>query len=212
MDDRQSSTTGTRPLDTSKMELAPPRLSEIVLKTSRYDEMKAWYQTVLGVQAYFEHTPRDWTEQRRNLTDRLPLDLKLCFIRVAHQFPYSQVLALFDYPDLATADPKSSGLHHMQFRNASLPDLLVRYQRLKEQGITPYKCFNHGPAMSFYYDDVDGNLVELSASNYPLEADYMAYFKSAAFAANPVGVPVDADRLLARLLAGEAPDSLGRIS
>lgn len=191
--------------------LAPPRLSEIVLKTSRYDEMKAWYQTVLGVQAHFEHIPPDWERQREKLTERLPLELKLCFIRVAHQYPYSQVLALFDYPGLQRAE-KASGLHHMQFRNASLTDLLLRHEGLRALGIRPYKSFNHGPATSFYYDDPDGNLVELSATNFPTEEGYLAFMRSPAFAANPVGVAVDPDALLARLRAGESVERIGRIA
>lgn len=190
--------------------LTPPRLSEVVLKTSRYAEMKAWYETVLGVRAHFEHTPPDWERRRAQLKERLPLELKLCFIRVAHTYPYSQVLALFDYPDLQAPD-RSSGLHHLQFRNADLLELLRRYEFLRERDIRPYKSFNHGPATAFYYDDPDGNLVELSAANFPTEAEYIAFMKSPAFAANPVGVAVDADDLVARMHAGEPAAELARI-
>ncbi|NLD56269.1 MAG: hypothetical protein GX652_16595 [Burkholderiaceae bacterium] len=194
--------------DTAK--LTPPRLSEVVLKTSRYGEMKAWYETVLGVKAHFEHTPPDWERRRANLTERLPLELKLCFIRVAHAYPYSQVLALFDYPDLREPEG-TSGLHHLQFRNADLLELLRRYEGLRERGIRPYKSFNHGPATAFYFDDPDGNLVELSAANFPTEAEYLAFMKSPQFAANPVGVAVDPDELIDRMHAGEAVDQLARI-
>ncbi len=189
---------------------APPRLSEVVLKTSRYREMKAWYETVLGVKAHFEHTPPDWEQRRGQLTERLPLELKLCFIRVAHDYPYSQVLALFDYPALRAAE-RSSGLHHLQFRNVDLLELLRRYEFLRERNIRPYKSFNHGPATAFYYDDPDGNLIELSAANFPTEAGYLAFMRSPAFAANPVGVAVDPDALLARMHAGEPADQLARI-
>ncbi|MGE0801278.1 MAG: VOC family protein [Lautropia sp.] len=192
-------------------DLAPPRLSEVVLKTSRYAEMKEWYEQALGVRAYFEHVPPDWERRRHGLTERLPLELKLCFIRVAHTFPYSQTVAIFDYPDLQPPAATGSGLHHMQFRNATLIDLLLRYERLAALGVRPYKTFNHGPAMSFYYDDVDGNLVEFSASNFDTEAGFVGFMRSPAFAANPVGVAVDADALLARLKAGESAEQLGRI-
>ena len=47
----------TRPVTA---ELTPPRLSEVVLRTSRYEEMKVWYQQVLGIKPFFEHTPPDW--------------------------------------------------------------------------------------------------------------------------------------------------------
>ena len=201
---------GAAPGTGSPAGLTPPRLSEVVLKTSRYREMKAWYETVLGVKAHFEHTPPDWEQRRAGLSERLPLELKLCFIRVAHSYPYSQVLALFDYPELR-APEGTSGLHHLQFRNADLPELLRRYEGLRAQGIRPYKSFNHGPATAFYFDDPDGNLVELSAANFPTEAEYLAFMKSPAFAANPVGVAVDPDRLVERMLAGEPVAELARI-
>ncbi len=184
-------------------DLPPPRLSEVVPRTSRYAEMKAWYEQSLGVKAYFEHVPADWEQRRATVTDRLPTDLKLCFIRMASAYPYSQVIALFDYAGLQ-APQQTSGLHHLQVRNDHIETLLTRHERLAASGIRPWRCVNHGPATSFYYEDVDGNLVEQSAANFPDEAGFVAFLKSPAFAANPVGAPVDPDELLRRWRAGES--------
>ncbi|QHE84548.1 VOC family protein [Hydrogenophaga sp. BPS33] len=184
-------------------DLAPPRLSEVVLRTSRYDEMKAWYQHVLGVKPYFEHTPTDWEQRREQLNEKLPTDLRLCFMRVSHEYPYSQVIALFDYPRLAPTD-SASGMHHMQLRHDHIESLFTRYERLASIGIEPYRSFNHGPSTSFYYQDLDENMVELSAANFPDEAGFVAFLKSPAFAANPVGYAVKPAELLQRWRAGES--------
>ena len=184
-------------------DLTPPRLSEVVLRTSRYDEMKGWYRQVLGVEPYFEHTPADWDRLREQLSERLPTELRLCFMRVAGGYPFGQVIALFDYPRLQPS-PDASGLHHLQLRHGDVEQLLTRFERLASVGIRPYKCFNHGPATSFYYLDVDGNMAELSAANFPTEQGYVDFLKSAPYAANPVGFAVDPDELLRRWRDGES--------
>lgn len=192
-------------------DLTPPRLSEVVLRTSQYDALKNWYQQVLGVRPYFEHTPPDWERLRERLTERLPSDLRLCFLRVAGGFPFGQVVAIFDYPN-QQASLQASGMHHMQLRHAGLEDLFTRYERLAAIGITPYKCFNHGPSTSFYYEDVDANLVELSAANFATESGFVAFLKSAAYAANPAGLVVDPAELVRRWRGGEAAADIVRIA
>lgn len=184
-------------------DLSPPRLSEVVLRTSRYDEMKAWYQHVLGVKPYFEHTPPDWETRREQLNEKLPTELRLCFMRIASGYPFGQVIALFDYPRLAPSE-SASGLHHMQLRHADIEALFTRYERLASVGILPYRSFNHGPSTSFYYQDVDGNMAELSAANYQDEAGYLAFLQSPAYAANPVGYAVDPAELATRWRDGES--------
>lgn len=191
-------------LDTPVTEdLLPPRLSEVVLRTSRYDEMKAWYQHVLGVKPYFEHTPTDWETRREQLNEKLPTELRLCFMRIASGYPFGQVVALFDYPRLNPSE-SASGLHHMQLRHGDIESLFTRYERLASVGILPYRSFNHGPSTSFYYQDVDGNMAELSAANFQDESGYLAFLKSPAYAANPVGFAVDPAELSRRWRGGES--------
>jgi len=199
-----SSSSNTKlPADIVTADLTPPRLSEVVLRTSHYDEMKGWYRQVLGVEPYFEHTPPNWEQVREQLSDKLPTDLRLCFIRIAGGYPFGQVIALFDYPRLAPSD-RASGLHHMQLRHGDVEALFTRYERLASVGILPYRSFNHGPSTSFYYLDVDGNMAELSAANFPEEAGYLAFLKSPAYAANPVGFAVEPADLAQRWRAGES--------
>ena len=84
----------------------------------------------------------------------------------------------------------------MQFRHASLGALLDRYEILRDRGIKPHRTMNHGPSTSFYYRDPDGNAVELSAVNFPTEAEYSRFVTSEAFKKNISGAAIDADELV----------------
>lgn len=180
--------------------LPMPRISEIVLRTCQLEKMLDWYQTVLGVKPSFEYdVPGGGAHGTRRAVDFH----KLRFLRLFSEFPYTQVLALFEIPELQKPSLKSAGLHHMQFRDASLENWAARYEFLKSKGITPYQTFNHGPSMSLYYEDPDGNLVELSAPNYLTDAEYKNFFASPAFAKNPAGIEVSAEDFIARFRAGE---------
>ena len=190
----------TESLNATALALPSPRISEIVLRTPNFEKMKDWYQLVLSAKPSFEHELEQ--ERPAGRATKVENFRRLCFLRVFSQFPYTQVLALFDVPGLAVSE-NHSGLHHMQFREASLEHLVTRYEMLSAAGIAPYQSFNHGPSTSFYYEDPDGNLAEMSGPNYEAEADYLAFFKSAAFAKNPAGVEIDAADFVARFLAGE---------
>ncbi len=184
----------------SALELPSPRISEIVLRTTNFERMKDWYQAVLSAKPSFEYELPE--ERPLSKTTKVENFKRLCFLRVFSEFPYTQVLALFDVPGLAVSE-KHSGLHHMQFREASLERLVTRYEVLLAAGIKPYQSFNHGPSTSFYYEDPDGNLAELSGPNYESEAEYLNFFKTPAFAKNPAGLEIDADDFVRRYRAGE---------
>lgn len=177
-----------------------PRISEIVLRTSNFDAMQSWYQTVLSAEPSFEYrTPGGGAH-----SDTKSLNFhRLCFLRIFSEFPYTQVLALFEIPDLQRPTGGTSGLHHMQFRQASLDEWADRYERLADVGITPAETYNHGPSMSCYYEDPDGNLAEFSGPNFTTDAEYRAFFASPEFARNPAGVAVEVEDFVKRLRAGE---------
>jgi catechol 2,3-dioxygenase-like lactoylglutathione lyase family enzyme len=179
--------------------LPSPRISEIVLRTSNFDVMRSWYQTVLSAEPSFEYdVPGGGPHGQTKVLNFH----RLCFLRIFSEFPYTQVLALFELPNLKKPDG-TSGLHHMQFRHASLKEWADRYEHLKKVGIAPYQSFNHGPSTSCYYEDPDGNLAEISGPNYLTDAEYRDFFASPGFARNPAGVEIDVDKFVARLRAGE---------
>ena len=57
---------------------------------------------------------------------------------------------------------------------------------------------NHGPTTSLYYQDPNGHRVELQIDNFETTKALNAWFRSPAFAENPIGVEFDPELLLAR--------------
>ncbi|HWP29506.1 MAG TPA: VOC family protein [Chloroflexota bacterium] len=185
-----------------------PRLSEIVLKTSHFERLREWYRTFLGTDPFFERTPPPRPAGAPASYTRAS-DVRMCFFRLHLDYPYTQVLGIFEVPNLAPAP--APGLHHLQLRHASLDALFDHYERLKAEAIRPHRTANHGPGTSFYYADPDGNVVEISAPNFDSEAEYLAYFASDTYAANPSGIEIDAEAYIARYRSGVPKAELVRI-
>ena len=106
---------------------------------------------------------------------------------------------------------KEAGLHHMAFTFKSLRELLDTYTRLKESGIRPNWCINHGPTTSMYYRNPDNNQVELLIDYFDDVREGKAYIQSPAFAKNPIGVPFEPEPFVIRLQAGASAAELDRI-
>ena len=184
--------------------LKPVRIGEIVLKTSRYPEMRTWYQAVLGVDPFFESKPKATPPPDPKLGElkRSSGVLQLCFFRIYMEYPYGQMVVLFHVPGLGDRPINDPGLHHMQFRHASFEDTIVRYERLWSAGIRPFRTASHGPLTSFYYHDPDRNSVELFGSDFDTEEEYLGYFKTESFAKNPSGIDVDPEEFVGRFRNG----------
>ena len=170
----------------SRGRVAPVQLAHIVRRTSRFDAMLAWYQTVLGA-------------------DVVHSDGMLAFLTYDSEH---HRIAIANIPGLEDQPPMAAGTDHVAFTFADLGDLLYTYARLKGEGIEPYWCINHGPTTSMYYKDPDGNRVELQIDNYPTAEEANRWMRSGEFAANPIGVVFEPDALLARYRAGEPLETL----
>jgi len=59
-----------------------------------------------------------------------------------------------------------------------------------------------------YYRDPDSNQVELQVDNFPTVDELHAWFRSGAFAQNPIGVTFDADELVRKFKAGVPVETL----
>jgi len=161
--------------------LAPAQLAHVVRRTSRFAEMIDWYKAVLGAEV-------------------VHADEMLAFLsydQEHHRIAIAQLPGLEDQPALA------AGTDHIAFTHADLGDLLQTYLRLREAGIEPFWCVNHGPTTSMYYKDPDGNKVELQVDNFPTTEATNRWMRSGEFAANPIGVVFDPQELVARYRAGE---------
>jgi catechol-2,3-dioxygenase len=131
----------------------------------------------------------------------------LCFMTYDQEHHRVGILDVGDVPPL---DPTAVGLEHIAYAFASLGDLLANYIRLKDGGVEPYWCINHGSTTSLYYRDVDGNRIETQVDNYDTHEELSGFFESEAFHANPLGVQFDPDRMVEMYRAGRREDELKR--
>jgi catechol-2,3-dioxygenase len=173
--------------------LPPIRIGEVVLRTARFEAMNRWWQTVLGISPFLESE-------------------RFAFRRLPSDYPYTQLLIIFNRPELGDRESSGPGLDHVQFRHASLGALLDRYEKLRDLGIKPHRTMNHGPSTSFYYRDPDGNGVELSAMNFPTEAEYSTFVTSEAFKKNISGAAIDADEFVSKYRSGVPQSELVKLS
>lgn len=168
--------------------MAPPtKLAHVVYRTSELVAMRDWYCTVLEAHVAFEN---DF----------------IAFLTYDDEHHRVAIVAG------ATDQPASSarGVEHVAFTYGSLGDLLDTYERLKGFAIRPYWTINHGPTTSMYYRDPDGNQVELQIDNFASTEALHAWFRSGAFAENPIGVEYHPDELVARYRAGVPHEELVR--
>jgi catechol 2,3-dioxygenase len=176
----------------SRGDAAPrPTLHHVNLKTTRLGEMIDWYGTVVGMEAHHRFAGGAWLSNDE-ANHRLALLASPQFV---------------DHPDKLA----HTGMHHLAFEYPSLHDLLDTYVRLKAAGILPHACLDHGITTSFYYVDPDGNSVELQSDNFGDWAQSSTFMRTApAFAANPIGMNIDPEQLVAARAAGASPDEIHR--
>ena len=159
-----------------------PALSEVVLKTSRFDLLKDWYSKALVSEPFFVR-PRpekaSWTGA-----------MQIAFFKLAGEYPYSQILGIFEVDETATNAGNDPGLHHFQLAHGRFEELFDRYDHLKSFGILPHQSWNHGVCTSFYYHDPDENIAELICTNFATEAEFVAYFNSDAYKKNVSGIAI----------------------
>ena len=120
-------------------QLRPSRFSHLVLQTPRFAEMTAWYKTWLSAKPVFENG-------------------LVCFL--TYDDEHHRVM-IVNNPNLKPRDPQAAGVLHFAFAVETLEDLVNYYLRLKQQGVMPKICMNHGFTTSIYYLDPDGNEIEL---------------------------------------------------
>lgn len=161
--------------------IAPVKFAHIVFRTAQKEAMVEWYRTV------FEAEPA--------LENHL-----LTFLTFDDEHHRIAIVAM---PGLEAPPPGRAGMEHCAFTYASLADLVATFKRLRAAGIVPYWCINHGPNLSFYYRDPDGNQVELQIDVFDSREAVDAWYATSDFATNPIGVKFDPDELIRRFEAGE---------
>jgi len=162
-----------------------PAFHHCNLKTTRLAEMTDWYCDLVGAEVVFRNEIGAWLSND----------------------DANHRIALIAFPGYVDDPQKETrtGIHHTAFEFASFDELNRSYLRLRGAGIIPAFCLDHGPTFSYYYGDPDGNYVELQCDNFGEWAASRKWIRtSPEFAANPIGVFVDPERVAEAAAAGEA--------
>jgi catechol-2,3-dioxygenase len=168
------------------MRIVPARLAHVALRTRRFAEVFAWWRNLLQADVVFENGFIGF----------------LSFDEEHHR------VAVVQLPDVGAPAPKISGLDHVSFTYAELAELVATYERLAADGVRPAWCVNHGPTLSLYYADPDGNQAELQVDRFASADEATGFLMSRAFANHPIGHSVDFDDLVRRFHDGEDERSL----
>jgi catechol-2,3-dioxygenase len=166
----------------------PAKLAHVVLRTSQFQQMQDWYRQVLAARTIYA-------------------DSGLAFLTYDEEH---HRVALLNAPDLKPQAEGTAGVHHVAFTYASLGELLATFERLRGLDIVPVYCTNHGPTTSLYYQDPDGNQIELQVDNFDTIEEATAFFHSPEFAENAIGVDFDPAELVRRYHAGETEAAIKR--
>src|ERR1700738_1773698 len=89
-------------------------------------------------------------------------------------------IGLIHRPDLGSSGDAQQRLEPISFTYPSLGDLLATYRRLAQSDIWPYWTINHGPTISLYYKDPDGNRLELQHDVFERAEGLDAFFHTGA--------------------------------
>lgn len=168
--------------------IAPSLFAHFVLRSSNMEAMVEWYKTMLAMHVVLRN---DF----------------ICFLTYDEEH---HRLAIVNIEGLHAPDAKTWGLAHVAYTFRNVGELLSTYRRLKKAGIEPYRPIHHGPTLSMYYRDPDGNSVELQVDCFTTKEETAAYFHSRAFKGNPIGVAFDPETLVAAYEAGASEAELLR--
>jgi catechol 2,3-dioxygenase len=160
-----------------------PKFHHVNLKTTRLQEMIDFYCTLVGAEVIFQDQVGAWLSNDE----------------ANHR------IALLAFPNFVDDPEKETrtGMHHAAFEYATFDELNGCYLRLKQAGVTPALCLDHGMTFSYYYADPDGNNVELQVDcfgDWKKSTEWMR--NSEEFKANPIGQFVDHARVAADRAAG----------
>jgi catechol-2,3-dioxygenase len=155
-----------------------PKFHHFNLKTTRIQEMIDFYSVLVGAEVIFRDDVGAWLSNDQ----------------ANHR------IALLGFPGFSDDAEKEThtGLHHTAFEFGGFDELNSSYLRLKEEGIEPSFCLDHGMTFSYYYTDPDGNHIELQVDNFGDWAKSTEWMRTSdEFKANPIGQFVDPAKVAA---------------
>jgi catechol 2,3-dioxygenase len=168
-----------------------PVFHHTTMATLMLDEMVTFYENVAGLEPVYYGEHAAWlTNDAAN-----------------HRIAF---LAL---PGLKAPEDKGHtiGLHHTAFEYATFEQWVDNYDRLAAQGIVPFLNLDHGMTMSMYYQDPEGNGIEIQVDvfgDWSKSKEFM--WATQEFDANPIGEHFDPAKVSAARREGLSFDEIHR--
>jgi catechol 2,3-dioxygenase len=168
-------------------------LHHFAITTGKLEDMKDWYANVLGAMPVVEipgvggATKTVWLSYG--------------------EANYRIILTAVDGLEPSEKKP-AAHLRRIAFAFPNMDDMLNSYARLNSLGVIPAYAADHGAVTSFYYEDPDGNVLELTVDNFKTPAECVEFLQSPAFAANPLGTPVEPDKMVIQRSEGMSIEEL----
>ena len=170
-------------------EVIHPKFHHLNLKTTRLQEMIDFYSVLVGTEVLHQDDVGAWLSNDE----------------ANHR------IALLSFPNFEDDPDKEThtGIHHSAFEYGGFDQLNSSYLRLKEAGIEPSFCLDHGMTFSYYYTDPDGNHIELQVDNFGDWGESAEWMRtSEEFKANPIGQFVDPAKVASDHAAGVGFDDI----
>lgn len=167
-------------------------ISHYGIRARQYKEMIRWYTTVFRAKVQHENEFLSF----------------MTFDEEHHR------LVIFEDPETVDRPTTAAGVDHVGYGLASYGELVTTYERLKDEGVTPFAQLNHRFTTSLYYHDPDGNEVELSVDNFPTKEECAAFVRSEQMeeiGRPPFGYAFDPDELAGMYHRGMPQKALARI-
>jgi len=165
---------------------SPTKLAHVVLQTNDVRRLSAWWCNVLEAKVQYGNE-------------------RIAFL--AYDDEHHRVAMLTFGDGYGPRDAGALGMHHVAFTFANLRELIATYERLRDENILPWWQIRHGPTLSLYYRDPDGNQAEFQVDTYDTVAEANEFMYGPQFAANPIGIEFDMEDVARQCRAG-VPEKL----
>ena len=159
---------------------SPRELAHIIFRSPRYAQMVKWWLYFLDAQPVYEG----------------PVGIFITFDKSHHR------IGIFNMPHLDDVDPLSAGIAHIAFNYVNVGKLVANYERMRDAGLMPARCTNHGATTSIYYRDPDHTEIEMFVDNFPSVEALNDWYKTGFFDASPNGVEFDPEILAMKFHEG----------
>jgi|SRR5271157_4410119 len=171
-----------------------PKLQHVGLTTPNLDAMLDWYRKVLGLTV----------NKRVDVPAGQPGRPPFRAVAFGSNDEINHRISFFEMPEISV-DPdrnRHAKVQHIAFSYDTLDDLLGTHIRLKELGIHPVWAADQFFQTAIYYEDPDGNIVELNVNNFESEWTVIEQLKALP---TRLLVYVDPEKLIAARKAGASP-------